>query len=97
MFIKNLVMWRIYNFVLKNSDITRRPSQRLAISDNLNRLSAYLIWNILVLNIKGKINKIAIMVFIVISSFDSQFIVPEIYTNLEEDYLSFNLMKSIWC
>jgi hypothetical protein len=41
-----------------------RPWQRLAISDNWNHLSAYEIWNILVLNIKGKINKIVIMRYI---------------------------------
>ena len=40
------------------------PWQCLAISDNWNHLSAYMIWNILVLNIKGKINKIAIKIFI---------------------------------
>ena len=60
MFIKDLVMWRHYNVILENSDITTRPWQRLAIDDNLHRLSAYVIWNILVLNIKGKVNKIAI-------------------------------------
>jgi hypothetical protein len=60
MFIKDLVMWHHYNVILENSDITTHPWQRLAISDNLNRLSANVIWNILVLNIKGKINKIAI-------------------------------------
>ena len=60
MLIKNLVMWRHYNVILENSDITKRPRQRLAISDNWNHLSAYVIWNILVLNIKGKLNKIAI-------------------------------------
>ena len=60
MFIKDFVMWRHYNVILENSDITTRPWQRLAIIDNLNRLSANVIWNILVLNIKGKINKIAI-------------------------------------
>jgi hypothetical protein len=65
MFIKDLVMWRHYNVILENSDITKRPWQRLAISDNLNLLSAYVIWNILVLNIKGKVNKIAINVFII--------------------------------
>jgi len=63
MFITDLVMWRHYNVILENSDITMRPWQRLAISDNLNRLSANVIWNILVLNIKGKINKIAINVY----------------------------------
>ena len=61
MFIKDLVMWRHYNVILENSDITTRPWQRVTISDNLNHLSAYVIWNILVLNIKGKRNKIAIM------------------------------------
>ena len=61
MFIKDLVMWRHYNVILENSDITTRPWQRLANSDNLNLLSAYVIWNILVLNIKGKVNKIAII------------------------------------
>ena len=45
----------------KDSDINSRPWQRLAISDNLNLLSTYVIWNILVLNIKGKVNKIAII------------------------------------
>jgi hypothetical protein len=65
MFINDLVMWRHYNVILENSDITTRPWQRLAISDNLNLLSAYVIWNILVLNIKGKINKIAIKTFMV--------------------------------
>ena len=65
MFIKDLVMWRHYNVILENSDIAKRPWQRLAISDNLNLLSAYVIWNILVLNIKGKVNKIAINVFII--------------------------------
>jgi hypothetical protein len=64
MFIKDLVMWCHYNVILENSDITTRPWQRLPISDNLNRLSAYVIWNILVLNIKGKINKIAINVHV---------------------------------
>jgi hypothetical protein len=61
MFIKDLVMWRHYNVILENSDITTRPWQRLANSDNLNLLSAYVIWNILVLNIKGKVDKIAII------------------------------------
>jgi hypothetical protein len=61
MFIKELVMWRHYIVILENSDITTRPWQRLAIDDNLHRLSAYVIWNILVLNIKGKINKVAII------------------------------------
>ena len=64
MFIKDLVMWCHYNVILENSDITNRPWQCLAISDNLNLLSAYVIWNILVLNIKGKVNKIAIQIFI---------------------------------
>ena len=57
MFIKDLVMWRHYNVILENSYITTRPWQRLAISDNLNLLSAYVIWN----SIKGKVNKIAII------------------------------------
>ena len=35
-----------YNVILENSDITKRPWQRLAISDNWNLLSAYVIWNI---------------------------------------------------
>ena len=61
MLIKDLVMWRHYNVILENSDINTRSWQRLAISDNLNRLSANVIWNVLVLNIKGKINKIAII------------------------------------
>jgi hypothetical protein len=56
-------MWRHYNVVLENSNITKRPWQSFAISDNLNLLSAYVIWNILVLNIKGKVNKIAINTF----------------------------------
>jgi len=60
MFIKDLVMWRHYNVILENSDIITRPWQRLAISDNLKLLSSYVIWYILVLNIKGKVNKIAI-------------------------------------
>ena len=38
MFIKDLVLLRHYNVILENSDITTRPWQRLAISDNLNRL-----------------------------------------------------------
>jgi hypothetical protein len=58
-------MWRYYNVILENSDITKRPWQHLAISDNWNLLSAYVIWNILVLNIKGKINKIAIILITV--------------------------------
>jgi hypothetical protein len=61
MFIKDLVMWRHYKVILENSDITTRPWQRLAISKNFNLLSTYVIWNILVLNIKGKVNKIAII------------------------------------
>ena len=65
MFIKDLVMWRYYNVILENSDITKRPWQHLAISDNWNLLSAYVIWNILVLNIKWKINKIAIILITV--------------------------------
>ena len=60
MFIKDLVMWRHYNVILENSDITKRPLQRLAISDNFNLLSTYVIWNILVLNIRVKVNQIAI-------------------------------------
>jgi hypothetical protein len=63
MFIKDLVMWRHYNVIFENSDITKRPWQRLAISDNLNLLSVYVIWNILVLNIKRKGNKIAINIY----------------------------------
>jgi hypothetical protein len=39
MFIKDLVMWRHYDVILENIDITTRPWQRLAISDNLNRLT----------------------------------------------------------
>ena len=31
-------MWRHYNIILENSSITKRPWQRLAISDNLNLL-----------------------------------------------------------
>ena len=50
-------MRRHYNVILENSDITTCPWQRLGISDNLNRLSANVIWSILVLNIKGKIKK----------------------------------------
>ena len=46
MCIKDLVMWRHYNVILENSDIKTRSWQRLAISDNLNLLSAYVIWNI---------------------------------------------------
>jgi hypothetical protein len=61
MCIKNLVMWRHYNVILENSDIKTRSWQRLAISDNLNLLSAYVIWNILILNIKGKVNQIVII------------------------------------
>ena len=60
MFIKDLVMWRHYNVILENSDITTRPWQRLAISDNLKLLNSYVIWYILVLNIKGKVSTIAI-------------------------------------
>jgi hypothetical protein len=62
--IKDLIMWHHYDVILENSDITMRPWQCLAISDNLNLLSAYVIWNILVLNIKGKVNKIAIFFLI---------------------------------
>ena len=43
------------------------------LSDNLNLLSAYVIWNILVLNIQGKVNKIAIK-SIYCSSSDVKFI-----------------------
>jgi hypothetical protein len=46
MFIKDLVMWRHYNIILENSDIIKRPWQHLAINDNWNLLSAYVIWNI---------------------------------------------------
>jgi hypothetical protein len=61
MFIKDLVMWRHYNVILENSDITTRPWQRLTNSNNWNHLSAYLsIWNTSVLDIKGKVNKLAI-------------------------------------
>jgi hypothetical protein len=63
MFIKDLVMWRPYNVILENSDITTHPWQRLAISDDLNRLGTNVIWNILVLNIKGEINKTAIIIY----------------------------------
>jgi len=59
MFIKDLVMWRHYYVILENSDITTRPWQRLAIIWIVS--CANVIWNILVLNIKGKINKIAII------------------------------------
>jgi hypothetical protein len=55
-------MWCHYNIISENSDITERPWQRLAISDNWNHLSAYVIWNILALNITGKVNKIVIKV-----------------------------------
>ena len=41
MFIKDLVMWRHYSVILENSDITKRPWQRLAISDNWNRLMRF--------------------------------------------------------
>jgi hypothetical protein len=60
MLINDLVMWRHYNVILENSDITTRPWQRVAISDDLNLHSAYVIWNIMVLNIKRKVNNIAI-------------------------------------
>ena len=60
MFIKDLVMRRHYNVILENSYITKRPWQRLAISNNWKHPSAYVIWDILVLNIKGKVSKIAI-------------------------------------
>ena len=39
MFIKDLVMWRHYDVILENRDIATRSWQRLAISDNLNRLT----------------------------------------------------------
>jgi hypothetical protein len=68
MFIKDLVMWRHYNVILENIDITKRPWQGLAIGDNWNLFSAYVIWNILVLNIKGKVNKIAILGYIYVLS-----------------------------
>jgi len=38
MFIKDLVMWHHYNVILENSDISKRPWQRLVISDNWNHL-----------------------------------------------------------
>jgi hypothetical protein len=60
MFIKDLVMWRHYNVILENSDITKGHWQQLAINDNWNHLSAYVIVNIMALNIKGKVNKIVI-------------------------------------
>jgi hypothetical protein len=50
-------MWRHYNIILENSDITRRPWQRLAIIEIFSALTWY---ETLVLNIKGKVNKIAI-------------------------------------
>ena len=52
-------MWHHYNVILENSDITKCPWQRLAIIRIIS--CAYVIWNILVLNIKGKVNKIVIM------------------------------------
>jgi hypothetical protein len=55
-------MWCHYNVISENSDITKRPWQRLAIRDNWNHLSAYVIWNILALNITGKVNKIVIKI-----------------------------------
>ena len=58
-------MWHHYNIILENSNITTRPWQRLVISDNLNLLS------ILVLNIKGKVNKIAIEIYKYKTSTDS--------------------------
>jgi hypothetical protein len=73
MFIKDLVMWHHYNIILENSDITKRPWQRLAISVNWNLLSAYVIWNILVLNIKGKVNKIAIIEFMLKVTLNTHF------------------------
>ena len=54
MFIKDLVMWRHYNVILENSDITTRPWQHLAISDNLKRLSANGIWNIINIGFKNQ-------------------------------------------
>ena len=49
--------------MLENSDITSYilDNASIAISDNLNHLSTNVIRNILVLIIKGKINKIAII------------------------------------
>jgi hypothetical protein len=38
MLIKDLVMCRHHNVILENSDITKRPWQGLAISDNWNHL-----------------------------------------------------------
>ena len=61
MFIKALVMWR---HIRKQRYYYVHPWQRLAISDNWNHLIAYVIWNILILNIKGKVNKIAIIIYI---------------------------------
>ena len=68
MFTKDLVLWRHYNIILENIDNTTRHWQHLAISDNLNRLCANVISNILVLNIKGKINKIAIILNLYVNS-----------------------------
>jgi hypothetical protein len=56
--LKNIVNHLLYPHHERES--TKRPWQRLAISNNWNHLSAYVIWNILVLSIKGKVNKIAI-------------------------------------
>jgi len=56
MFVKDLVMWRHYNFKLENSDITKSTWQHLAISDNWNLLSAYVIWNLLVHQRESKQN-----------------------------------------
>ena len=61
MFINDLVMWRQYNAILENSNITKRSWQCSGISDNWNLLGAHVIWNMLVLKIKGKVNKIAII------------------------------------
>ena len=41
MFIKDLVMWRHYNVILENSDITKRPSQHLAIIGIFSALTWY--------------------------------------------------------
>ena len=59
MFIKDLVMWRHYNVILENNNITTRPWQCLAIIWIFSALTWY--ETILVLNIKGKVNKIAII------------------------------------
>jgi hypothetical protein len=41
MFIKDLVMWRHYNVILEYSDITKRPWQHLAISDDSYKSSLF--------------------------------------------------------